>query len=51
MSAEVIVCAGPPHCLFEGDEAVRNQQDGCHLCRRIVINDDGTEAEYTKENN
>jgi hypothetical protein len=43
---EVIVCAGPPDCLLQGDEAVRNQVDGCSLCRRIVIHEDGTETEY-----
>lgn len=43
---EIIVCAGPPLCALEGDDAVRNQMDGCPLCRRIVIREDGTEAEY-----
>jgi len=49
--SEVIVCAGPPLCLLEGDEAVANQVAGCPLCRRIVIHNDGSETEYqTKPN-
>lgn len=43
---EVIVCAGPPQCMLQSDEAVQNQIDGCPLCRRIAIADDGTETEY-----
>lgn len=43
---EVIVCAGPPSCPFEGDAAVKNAQDGCPKCRHIIISDDGTETEY-----
>lgn len=43
---EVIVCSGPPLCLLQGDEAVKNQIDGCPLCRRIKVADDGSETEY-----
>lgn len=45
----VIVCAGPPDCLLEGDEAVKNAQDGCPRCKRIVIHPDGTETEYQEK--
>ncbi len=48
---EVIVCAGPPECLLEGDDAVRNQQDGCPKCRRIRIHADGSETEYQARSN
>ncbi len=48
---EVIVCAGPPTCELLGDDAVRNAENGCPLCRRIVINSDGTETEYHKKAN
>lgn len=44
--AEVTVCAGPPQCLLEGDEAIANAKAGCPLCRRIVIGADGSEMEY-----
>lgn len=46
--SEVIVCAGPPACQIQGDDAVKNQIDGCPLCRRIVIHADGNETEYKK---
>ena len=42
----VYVCAGPPLCSFEGDEAVRNAQDGCTLCTRIAFHPDGSETHY-----
>lgn len=41
----VIVCAGPPACSLEGDEAVAAQQAGCPWCRRITIMPDGREIE------
>lgn len=41
----IIVCAGPPACALQGDEAVAAQQEGCVWCRRITIADDGTESE------
>lgn len=44
----MIVCAGPPDCLLQDEEAVKNQEDGCPLCRRIVIDDDGNETEYRR---
>lgn len=46
---EVIVCAGPPECPYEDDEAIRNAQAGCPLCRHIVIHPDGTETEYQRQ--
>lgn len=43
---EVVVCAGPPFCAFQGDEAIQNSQDGCPLCVHTIIEPDGTETEY-----
>lgn len=43
---EVICCEGPPMCPFEDDEAIQNAQQGCPLCRHIVIEPDGSESEY-----
>lgn len=40
----VIVCAGPPLCDLQDEDAVRAQKDGCGLCNRIVIHGDGTET-------
>ena len=45
---EVIVCAGPPACELQGDEAIAAANDGCPLCRHIVIHDDGIETEYQR---
>lgn len=42
---EVIVCAGPPDYLFEGDEAIANAQAGCPRCRRINLGPGGAETE------
>lgn len=36
-AARVFVCAGPPHCQLEGDEAVAEQQKGCALCTIYVF--------------
>jgi len=41
----VIVCAGPPACQLEGDDAYAAQIAGCVWCRRIAVHDDGTETE------
>jgi hypothetical protein len=43
--AIIHVCAGPPACALEGDDAVAAQIAGCMWCRRIRIADDGTESE------
>lgn len=43
---EVIVCAGPPDCDLQGDEAIAAANSGCPRCRHIVIHADGTETEY-----
>lgn len=40
----VIVCAGPPLCLLQGDEAVAQQQAGCEFCKLITIHPDGSET-------
>ena len=42
---QVIVCAGPPVCLLENDEAVTAMIAGCVWCRRITLHPDGTETE------
>ena len=47
--AEVIVCAGAPDCELQGDDAIKAANDGCPLCRHIVINEDGTETEYQRK--
>ena len=39
----IIVCAGPPLCLLQSDDAVRAQENGCELCKRIIVHPDGTE--------
>lgn len=45
---EVVICAGSPTCLLQDEEAIKNAQDGCPLCRRIIIHADGTETEYRR---
>lgn len=45
---EVIVCAGPPTCLLQDDEAVANAKAGCPNCKHIKINPDGSETEYRR---
>mgnify|MGYP005613687295 FL=1 len=41
----VIVCAGPPRCDLNGDEAYEAQRAGCIWCRRIACHADGSEIE------
>jgi hypothetical protein len=41
----VIVCAGPPACMLEGDEAIAAADAGCVWCRRIAVHADGSETE------
>ncbi len=36
-TALVIVCQGKPWCELDGEQAVRNQENGCTLCKRIEI--------------
>ena len=45
MSDTIYVCAGPPKCPLEDDEAVAAQKAGCIWCRVITIHPDGTETE------
>ena len=40
----VIVCAGPPLCMLEDEDAITMQINGCQLCKRIVCHPDGTET-------
>ena len=49
--AEIVVCAGPPACPLTDDAAIKNAEDGCTLCRRIIIDPDGTEREYRTKSN
>ena len=49
--SEIIVCAGPPDCLLQGDEAVKAAVAGCPRCRRIIVHADGTETEYQAKPN
>ncbi len=37
------LCAGPPVCMLEDDEAVEKQRRGCVWCDRIVIDEDVNE--------
>ena len=39
----VWVCQGKPRCDLEGDDAIRAQEQGCHFCKRILIDADGVE--------
>lgn len=41
---EIIVCAGPPFCSMEGNEAIDCQRAGCIWCKRILIDSDGRET-------
>lgn len=43
----VIVCAGPPVCGLEGDEAVAAAEAGCPHCARLAIYPDGEEVDQT----
>ncbi len=47
----MIVCAGAPVCLLQGDEAIANAEAGCPNCRHIVCHKDGSETEYRKQPN
>lgn len=40
----ITVCAGPPLCELQGDDAERAQRDGCLLCKRIICHPDGSET-------
>jgi len=39
------ICAGPPVCCLEDDEAVEAMKAGCVWCRRVRLADDGTKTE------
>ena len=43
---EVIVCAGPPTCNLQGDEAIEAADAGCPQCKHVVCHPDGSETEY-----
>jgi hypothetical protein len=47
--AEIIVCAGPPLCLFQDDEAIEAATAGCPYCRHIVMRADGGEDEFQRQ--
>jgi hypothetical protein len=40
----IVVCAGPPLCDLEGDDAVSAANGGCELCKRIICHPDGSET-------
>lgn len=44
--ADVVVCAGPPVCMLQAEEADAEMSAGCPLCRRIRIESDGTQTEF-----
>lgn len=44
IAGTVIICAGPPKCEWQGDEAVENQEAGCPVCTIIDIHEDGSET-------
>lgn len=35
--AWVVVCAGPPLCLAEGDDAMERMDAGCLKCEQIFV--------------
>lgn len=48
---ELVLCAGPPACLFKDQAAIDNANDGCPLCRHIIVHGDGSETEFKIEAN
>lgn len=38
-----IVCAGPPYCNLQGDDAVKAQEAGCPWCAYVHTEEDGRE--------
>lgn len=42
----IVVCRGLPVCQLSGQEAVEAQQAGCPWCKRVWVNEDGTETIY-----
>lgn len=38
-----IVCAGPPYCELQGDDAVKAQENGCPWCAYVYTEEDGRE--------
>lgn len=40
----IIVCAGPPRCDLQGEDAYQAQRAGCVWCRRIACHADGRET-------
>lgn len=49
--AEIIVCAGPPLCLLQEDEAVEAAEAGCPNCRHILVHGNGVEEEFQRKAN
>lgn len=41
----VIVCAGPPVCQLQGDDAIAAAVAGCIWCKRITIHSETRETE------
>ena len=48
---QVIVCAGPPECLLEGDAAVDAANSGCPKCKHILVKPDGSTEEFQRKAN
>lgn len=39
----IVVCQGPPTCDLVGDAAIASIRGGCVWCKRIIIDEDGSE--------
>jgi hypothetical protein len=48
---EVIVCAGPPECALQGDEAIAAANAGCLKCQHILVSPDGSTTEFQRKAN
>lgn len=40
--AVVLVCAGPPTCCLEGQDALEEMNDNCHWCSWYRVLEDGS---------
>jgi ssDNA-binding Zn-finger/Zn-ribbon topoisomerase 1 len=49
--SHIIVCAGPPKCLLEGDDAIEAANAGCPNCKHLLIRADGSETHFSKQSN
>lgn len=51
IGTEISICAGPPNCLLDGDEACDQSEEGCPLCDRIQLQPDGSWKQFRKAAN